>query len=346
MAAQPRKKENEVFIVSDRVKEKTLSDYSIIVHSHLGWDWVWQRPQQFLSRLSRRHPILFVEGPLPRGGISEPVLDFRQLEDYPNISVLRMAMPEDRWFDGDWVDDQRLRLVSEILAGPLKGRFDYPIQWFYDPMAVTAFAGKMKERAVVFDCMDQLSQFNGAHAELIARERTLLETADVVFAGGPKLSIEKKRINPNTHAYGCGVDIEHFGKALRKDTPIPPDIAELSPPIFGFFGVIDERMDYDLIAKLAEANTSGNIVMVGPWTKVDPGTFPNRNNIHWLGLRSYEQLPSYAKAFNVCMVPFALNQATEYVNPTKVLEYMATGRPVIATAVEDIVIQFGHVAKI
>jgi glycosyltransferase involved in cell wall biosynthesis len=321
-------------------------EYPIIVHSHLGWDWVWQRPQQFFSRLSERHPVLFVEGPIPKSGIATPTVEIREVSEYPNILVIRMAMPQHRWSDGDWVDNQRRRLVQEVLAGPLGERFSEPVQWFYDPMAVTAFAGRMKERAIVFDCMDQLSQFRGVPDTLVARERKLLEMADVVFAGGPKLGKEKRKINPNTYVYGCGVDVDHFGKAMLSGTVIPKEIARLTKPVFGFFGVVDERMDYELVTKLADMTPYGNVVIIGPSTKVDPTSFPHRENLHWLGGFDYDLLPNYARGFDVCLVPFALNEATEYINPTKVLEYLATGRPVVSTVIEDVVLQFSKFVKI
>ena len=329
------------------MKLKSLpSEYPIIVHSHLGWDWVWQRPQQFLSRFSKRHQILFVEGPVPSEDVSEPLPELREVAEFPNITIMRMKMPAARWNDGAWVDKERRRLVQELLAGPLGLRFRDPVQWFYDPMAVTAFAGHMDERAIVFDCMDQLSQFKGAPKELIRRERELLNAADVVFAGGPKIGRDKIKYNANTHSYGCGVDVKHFGKARLKSTAIPGDIAPLKGPVFGFFGVVDERMDYDLVARLADANPQGHVVIIGPMTKIDPALVPQRPNLHWLGGRDYSLLPAYVKKFDVCLMPFAINEATEYINPTKALEYMATGRPIVSTPVEDVVLQFGAVVKI
>jgi glycosyltransferase involved in cell wall biosynthesis len=321
-------------------------DYPIIVHSHLAWNWVWQRPQQFLSRLSTRHPVLFVEGPVPDSAIEKARYEVCQVPEFPNISVLRMAMPGAKWFDGAWVDDERRRLVKEVLAGPLGSRFIDPLQWFYDPMAVTAFAGKMNERGNVYDCMDQLSAFRGAPRELVEREQELLHIADLVFAGGPKMGLEKRKLNPNTRTYGCGVDVQHFGRAQNKNIDLPPEVAQLPRPIYGFFGVIDERMDYQLLALLADDNAAGSVVMVGPWTKVDPAEFPKRGNLHFLGGRDYRDLPRYAAAFDVCLVPFALNESTEYINPTKVLEYLATGRPVVSTSIEDVVLQFSEVLEI
>ncbi len=322
------------------------SEYPIIVHSHLGWDWVWQRPQQFLSRFSKLHQILFVEGPLPSEEVTVPTPEMREVTEFPNITVLRMKMPASRWNDGAWVDKERRKLVQEVLAGPLGLRFRDPVQWFYDPMAVTAFAGHMDERAIVFDCMDQLSQFKGTPKELIRRERELLAIADVVFAGGPKIGRDKIKYNANTHSYGCGVDIKHFGKARLKSTKVPADVANLPGPVFGFFGVVDERMDYDLVAKLADAYPHGSVVIIGPMTKIDPAAVPQRPNLHWLGGRDYQQLPSYVKKFDVCLMPFAINEATEYINPTKALEYMATERPIVSTPVEDVVLQFTGVVKI
>jgi len=331
---------------SELGKRSGTRPFPIIVHSHLGWDWVWQRPQQFLSRFSREHRILFVEAPIPDEGVELPRISLREVADYPNIMVLQSRFPAHRWEERDWVDRQRRRLVQQVLKGPLGAEFRDPVQWFYDPMAVTAFAGQMGEIATVYDCMDQLSQFRGAPKELVVRELELLSLADVVFAGGPKIHSAKKRHNPNCHSYGCGVDVSHFAQARSSQAGVPDDIAHLKGPVLGFFGVVDERMDYPLVAKLADAEPSWNIVMVGPRTKVEESVLPQRPNIHWLGGRDYSQLPLYAKRFDVCMMPFAINEATEYINPTKALEYMATGRPIVSSAIEDVVLQFSDVVSI
>lgn len=322
------------------------SQFPVIVHSHLGWDWVWQRPQQFHSRLSKTHPILFVESPIVSESIANSRVRLREISDYPNIVVLQMEIPASRWSDGAWVDAERRRLVQSVLEGPLGRTFENPVQWFYDPMAVTAFLGHMDEEAVVYDCMDELSQFKGAPPELVRRERELLNAADVVFAGGPKMAKSKRRYNSNCYSFGCGVDIKHFGKARHGSTKIPADVAEFSGPVLGYIGVVDERLDYGLLAQLADRDPSWNIVMVGPHTKVDPAEFPERRNLHFLGGRDYAQLPRYAKAFDICMMPFAKNEATEFINPTKALEYMATGTPIVSTDVEDVVLQFSDVVSI
>jgi glycosyltransferase involved in cell wall biosynthesis len=319
--------------------------YSIIVHSHLRWDWVWQRPQQFLSRLSKNHRILFVEAPCPIDTARTAETTLREVSDYPNIIVLQMQMPAARWSDGAWVDKERRRLVQSLLAGPLGQSFDSPVQWFYDPMAVTAFAGHMNERAIVYDCMDELSLFRGSPPEMVRRDRELLAVADVVFAGGPKIWKAKRELNANCFCFGCGVDARHFARARDPKLRLPKDITDLPRPVYGYIGVVDERVDYDLLAALADGS-DGSVVMVGPWTKVDPATFPQRKNLHWLGARDYSDLPAYAKGFDVCLMPFALNEATKFINPTKALEYMGTGKPIVATPVEDVVMQFSDVVTI
>ena len=330
-----------------KVKTSPGQDFSypIIVHSHLRWDWVWQRPQQFISRLARRHRVLFVEGPTPCDGVTRAELSLRDVVEHPNVVVVQMRMPARRWPDAAWVDKERRRLLQSLLSGPLGKNFAAPVQWFYDPMAVTAFAGHLNERAIVYDCMDELSLFRGAPPELVRRERELIAIADVVFAGGPKIWRAKSALKPNCFCFGCGVDAKHFAQALDSNLPLPTDVADLPGPRFGYIGVVDERIDYDLLSHLAD-NTSGSVIVVGPWTKVDRGTFPERPNLHWLGGRDYGELPAYAKAFDVCMMPFALNDATSFINPTKALEYMATGRPIVSTAVSDVVDQFADVVDI
>jgi glycosyltransferase involved in cell wall biosynthesis len=323
--------------------------FPLIAFCHLSWDWVWQRPQQFLSRLARRHPLLFVEThrmDIPRGEVR-----VRSVAGHPNITLLRVHLPSSRWHDGAFIDQERRRLLLEALAGPLRGGFEQPVLWFNDPMAVTAHAGWLGERAIVYDCMDELSQFKDPPAGLLDRERALLTFADVVFCGGRKMRDKRLPLNPNCHFYGTGVDCRHFGAALSDRLSIDPGVAACrgadgKGTVLGYFGVIDERLDYDLLALLADARADWQLVMVGPVCKVDPAALPRRSNLHWLGGQPYEQLPAITKGFTVCMMPFALNAATEYINPTKALEYMAAGRPVVSTALDEVRTNFGGVARI
>lgn len=332
------------FNASTRGKAESFN-YPIVVHSHLCWDWVWQRPQQFLSRLAARHRILFVEGPQLTKENIQPCFKLRD-EVEGRVTVMQTVFPASRFEEGTWVDSERRRLLREVLSGPLRGEFDQPLHWFYDPMAVTAHAGHFDEIATVYDCMDELSQFKFAPPELVKRERELLNIADVVFTGGRKMWESKSRFNANCHFYGCGVDIEHFGKARDAKTAWPADVADIQGPVLGYFGVVDERLDYDLIQSLARANPNWTVVMVGPACKVDPANFPQEPNLRWLGGRDYKDLPAYTKRFDVCLMPFALNEATEYINPTKALEYMAAGKPIVSTPVSDVVRNFGSVVQI
>lgn len=322
------------------------SNFPLIVHCHLRWNFVWQRPQQFLSRLSKKHRVLFVEGPMIHGEEMEPCSKISTSPEYPNVTIMQTHFPVSRISDAVYVDAQRRQMLEDALRGPLKGKFERAVQWFYDPMAVESHLGQHGSIATIYDCMDELSQFKGAPAPLVERERRLLAAADVVFAGGRKMWESKSRNNSNAHFYGCGVDVSHFGKARLASTPVPDDIKHLQGPILGFFGVVDERMDYDLIARLAAARPDWNLVLVGPVAKVNPADFPRAANIHWMGGRDYSQLPAYTKAFDVALMPFALNDATEYINPTKALEYMATATPIVSTPVPDVVSNFASVVKI
>jgi glycosyltransferase involved in cell wall biosynthesis len=324
----------------------TPMDRPIIVHSHLRWDFVWQRPQQILSRLAVNAPVLFIEEPIFLDDLSTARLEI----SVPFANVFR-AIP---YLPGDGRDDQDAAtaivrsLVQDALArnARLKGLFSNPIQWFYSPITAPSMLGAFNEIAVVYDCMDELAQFRFAHPDLPRRERLLLSNADVVFTGGHRLYEAKRRYHSNVHFFGCGVDVGHFSKARAADTALAADIADLPQPIYGYFGVIDERIDYDLIAKLAAESPDASVVMVGPIVKVDPATLPHAPNIHWLGKREYGDLPSYVKGFTVCLMPFALNEATEYINPTKTLEYMAARKPIVSTAVPDVVHNFTPVVRI
>jgi glycosyltransferase involved in cell wall biosynthesis len=322
------------------------ADRPIIVQSHLRWDFVWQRPQQLLSRLAEHRPVLFVEEPIFLDDLASPNLDI----SVPHANVFRAVPHLPGLFRDDYergiAEIRRLVQQAILPGGELKRTFNNPVQWFYSPFTAPAMLGAFNEVAVVYDCMDELSQFRFAHPDLVRRERLLLANADIVFTGGYKLYESKRRYHTNVHFFGCGVDNRHFGKARLSETPVPADIASLPQPVFGYFGVIDERIDYDLLSTVAEARPDASVVMVGPVVKVDPATLPKASNIHWLGQRDYSALPAYLKGFTVCLMPFALNEATEFINPTKTLEYMAAGKPIVSTAVPDVVRNFTPVVRV
>jgi glycosyltransferase involved in cell wall biosynthesis len=315
----------------------------IVVHSHLRWDFVWQRPQQILARLATSHPVAFIEEPVPH---DETRLDISE----PRPNVVRIV-PLLRDADRLGVDAQCSALWPHLARAfaehpLLAGRFDRVIHWFYAPMVAPCMLGRLDAAAVVYDCMDELSKFRFAPPDLSRREAALLSAADVVFTGGYQLYTRKSAHHGNVHFYGCGVDVDHYSQAANPATRVPEDVASLPHPVLGYFGVIDERLDYELIDALAQRFAHGSIVMIGPLAKVDAASLPNRPNIHWLGQRPYEQLPAYVKAFDVCLMPFALNEATENINPTKTLEYMAAGKPVVSTAVADVVRNFTPIVAV
>ena len=317
----------------------------ILVHCHLRWDFVWQRPQQIFSRLARHHRILFLEDPLEGEGV-------RRLEiTAAQNNIVRVVPVLPGFVSRMSVDEQSLATLSlleeAMVEHPLlKGAFANPIQWFYSPMSAKVFMNKFDAVAVVYDCMDELANFKFAPPDISQREDALLAGADIVFTGGHQLYMAKSQRHDNAHFFGCGVDVAHFGRARLAGTPIPTDIADLPGPVIGYFGVIDERLDYELIANLARRFSTGSVVMVGPFAKVNPEDLPKLPNIHWLGQRAYADLPSIVKAFDVCMMPFALNAATQYINPTKTLEYMAAGKPVVSTAIQDVVRHFTPVVSV
>jgi glycosyltransferase involved in cell wall biosynthesis len=237
-------------------------------------------------------------------------------------------------------------LHRQLDDGVLGKLFRRPVQWFYTPMPAPAMIGAFGERAVVYDCMDELSKFRFAPTALVDRERLLIASADVVFTGGYRLWESKARHHGNVHFFGCGVDVAHFGSSMCDTVAVPTEIARLGRPVMGYYGVIDERIDYDLLRTLAKSLPDTALVMVGPVVKVDPRELPQAPNIHWLGQRDYAALPAYVKGFDVCLMPFALNEATEYINPTKTLEYMAAGKPIVSTAISDVVHHFRPVVAV
>jgi glycosyltransferase involved in cell wall biosynthesis len=318
----------------------------IVVHSHLRWDFVWQRPQQVLSRLARQHRVLFVEEPLYLDDASGPRLDLTQ--PMPGVYRAVPLMPGGlrECYDACIAAVRDLLQAEMAAGGGLSQLFERPIQWFYTPMPAPAMIGAFNERAILYDCMDELSKFRFAPAALVDRERLLLSNADVVFAGGHRLFLSKSEHHDNVHFFGCGVDVAHFGRARSADVAVPRDIASLGNRVMGYYGVIDERIDYTLLLRLASAYPDDSLVMIGPVVKVDPRELPQAPNIHWLGQRAYDELPAYVKRFDVCLMPFALNEATEYINPTKTLEYMAAAKPIVSTALSDVKHHFSPIVAV
>jgi hypothetical protein len=297
----------------------------LIVFSHLRWDFVFQRPQQVLTRLAASRPVLFVEEPVP--GAAQATL-----ETYcpsPGVQVLRMQLPGTRHgFDDEHMEGV-LTLLREYLAAH---RMDPYVLWFYTPMAYPLALG-LSPCGMVYDCMDELSAFDFAPRALVERERALLEEADLVFTGGHSLYEAKRQHHADVHCFPSSVDHAHFGRVGLEDHP---DQCALQQPRLGYYGVIDERLDLALIGELADARPAWQIVMVGPVVKIDPQSLPRRPNLHWMGQRRYDELPAFLAGWEVCLMPFALNASTRFISPTKTLEYLAAGKPVVSTPIPDV----------
>jgi UDP-galactopyranose mutase len=292
---------------------------------------VFQRPQHLLSRCALERRVVFFEEPQYDGG--EPELEASEndcgvLTIVPHLPA-RMAIEQ--------AEQVQRKMIDHVL-GELHA--PHPVLWYYTPMPIT-FTEHVNATAVVYDCMDELTMFHGASPLLGQREKRLLARADVVFTGGHSLYEYKQHVHHNIHPFPSSVDAAHFAQA-RELVADPSDQAAIPHPRVGFFGVIDERMNTRLIAELADARPDLHIVMIGPHAKIDPAALPRRANIHWLGPKRYAELPAYLAGWDVAMMPFALNDSTRFISPTKTPEYLAAGKPVVSTSIRDVVRPYGE----
>ncbi|HZR79916.1 MAG TPA: glycosyltransferase [Candidatus Binatia bacterium] len=324
------------------VRAPSDSGSPIVVHCHLRWSGIWQRPQQTHSRLARRRPVTFVEEPIEGDGA--PRLDIAPTDD--GVVVVRPHLARSR----KGGERAREAAVADMLRaagrGCLADRLRDAVHWLYTPQMEPHVDAVGSPAAIVYDCMDELSQFLHAPRDLAARERRLLARADVVFTGGPALYEAKCALHDNTHLFPCGVDFEHFNAAASGRVAPPDDLRALPAPRLGYVGAIDERLDYELIGEIAGAHPDWSLVLIGPIVKVDPAVLPRRPNVHVLGPRPYAELPAYIAGFDVCLMPFALNRATDFINPTKTLEYLASGKPVASTPIRDVARHFSDVVDV
>ena len=313
---------------------------SIVVFSHLRWNFVYQRPQHLMSRLARHYRILFVEEPVPNAGDNF----LEHFSPAANVEILRPhVIGEAAGFDDAHAVTLQ-RLVMEYLEA--NGIMEY-WAWFYTPLALPLLNG-LHPDGIIYDCMDELSAFKNASPLLVQREREMFARADMVFTGGPSLYQSKRKFHDRVHCFASSVDAAHFSPDHDEPEIRPDHIAQhgIAHPRLGYFGVIDERIDLDLIRALADARPQWQIVMVGPVVKIDPASLPIRHNIHWLGQQSYGDLPHLVAGWDVCLLPFAINEATRFISPTKTLEYMAAEKPAVSTPIQDVVGPYGHVVGI
>jgi glycosyltransferase involved in cell wall biosynthesis len=303
----------------------------LVCLSHLRWDFVYQRPQHLLSRMAERIRIYFVEEPIFDS--AEPHYTYTKKED--NLIVAVPHLPEGT------SNDQSIS-IQQALLDELTAEMDMnkTALWYYTPMALK-FSRHLQPVLTVFDCMDELSAFKFAPQELKDLEAELLEKADVVFTGGASLYAAKEHRHKNVHLFPSSIDSKHFGQA-RQAMVEPQDQQGIPHPRLGFFGVIDERFDIQLIRDAAAAQPDWHFVLVGPVVKIDPATLPQAANIHYTGGRSYQELPAYLAGWDIALIPFALNESTRFISPTKTPEYLAAGIPVISTPIRDVVNPYGE----
>ncbi|MFN2469496.1 MAG: UDP-galactopyranose mutase [Gaiellaceae bacterium] len=309
-----------------------VTDFDLVCVSHLRWDFVWQRPQQLLTRCAHERRVFFVEEPV-FAEEGAPRLRVRHVNDRLIVAVPELpsgCTPAE-------ADDTQERLLRRLL---LDFRIEPFVLWLYTPMAV-AFTRTLAPLAVVYDCMDELSAFAHAPDQLAPLEAELFRRADLVLTGGRSLFEAKRGRHPHVHLFPSSVDSAHFAVA-RLPGPEPHDQAEISRPRLGYAGVIDERLDLELIASVADARPSWQLVLVGPVAKIDPACLPQRPNLHYLGAKDYADLPGYLRAWDVALLPFARNRATRFISPTKTPEYLVAGLPVVSTPIADVVRPYGE----
>lgn len=303
----------------------------IICLSHLRWNFVFQRPQHLLTRCAREHRVFFFEEP----HFESDVLPSLEVQVAGEITVVVPHLPAG--MSARQCDDAQRVLLDEFME--VQGIRDY-VLWYYTPMALE-FTRHLTPRAVMYDCMDELSAFSGAPAALRQRETELLQRASLVLTGGRSLYEAKRHLHHNIHPLPSSVDVAHFSSA-REFVDDPADQRVIAHPRLGFFGVIDERLDIALVDGLAAARPVWQFVMIGPVVKIDPASLPRRSNIHYLGAKTYAELPRYLAGWDVAMLPFARNDATRFISPTKTPEYMAAGKPVVSTSIRDVVQPYGQ----
>lgn len=307
-------------------------DHDLVCLSHLRWGFVYQRPQHLMTRAARNFRVFFVEEPFFED--CEP--HYKEfLDEDSKVKIIAPYLPKD-------VSPE----AAEKLQAGLLGRLfaDHGIRkhvlWYYTPMALN-ISRSLNPSLIVYDCMDELSGFKGAPPILREREQELFRTADLVFTGGHSLYEAKRGRHPRVYPFPSSIDFNHFAQA-RNGIPKAADQAAIPRPRIGYCGVIDERMDFDLLAEVARLRPDFHFVMLGPVVKINADQLPRTPNIHYLGPKNYKELPSYLGGWDVAMLPFARNEATRFISPTKTPEYLAAGRPAISTSIQDVVRPYGE----
>jgi UDP-galactopyranose mutase len=311
-----------------------LSD--LVCFSHLRWDFVFQRPQHLMTRFAHERRVFYVEEPIIEPGPPRLGVDCR-------MAGLHVVVPH---LPPGLTRELRQSFERELLDSLFRSQsITNYVLWYYTPMALDATRHLTGSRVVVYDCMDELSLFRDAPAELVVKERELFARADLVFTGGQSLYEAKRRQHRSVYPFPSSVDVSHFASARRLQ-PDPADQSCIKRPRLGFYGVIDERLDLGLLSALADARPDWQIVLLGPVAKIDTTEIPRRPNLHLLGSKPYADLPPYIAGWDVALLPFARNAATQFISPTKTPEYLAAGRPVVSTDICDVVRPYGELGLV
>jgi UDP-galactopyranose mutase len=309
----------------------------LVVFCHLRWEFVYQRPQHLMSRFAKDRRVVFIEEPV-HDATSDPHWVERHYE--PNVTACCLHTPVEKpgfcFEQMQWLEPAIKELIDEL------GLEQYAA-WFYTPMAMPLM-GSISPSVVIYDCMDELSKFLHAPPELLELEQELLDVADLVFTGGPSLYRVKKDRHPAVYCFPSSVDAKHFAQGRDGNrAKEPADQASIPKPRLGYYGVIDERIDLPLLAELADSHPDWQIIMIGPVVKINSASLPQRENLHYLGSKDYKDLPKYVTGWDVCLMPFARNDSTQFISPTKTLEYMAAEKPIVSTPITDVAQPYGHI---
>ncbi len=317
-------------------KKLSYSLPDLVCFAHLHWDFVWQRPQHLLSRFAQQGRVFYVEDAFYHADdLVEPHLEVKERQN--GVKVLVVHLPHYLHADESAAEQAQFAVLTRFFTDNSIKQYLF---WYYTPMAL----GKSRLFSpvlTVYDCMDELAQFKFAPPELRQREQELFKKADLVFTGGQRIYEAKREQHNDAHAFPSSIDKAHFGQARNPELAEPADQAGIAHPRIGFFGVIDERLDIELLGALATNHPEWQFVIIGPVVKIDPATLPHNANIHYLGGKNYQELPAYLRGWDVATLLFARNESTEFISPTKTPEYLAAGRPVVSTSIRDVVRPYG-----
>ena len=297
----------------------------LVCFSHLRWDFVFQRPQHLMSRFAASHNVQVWEEPVFVPAPAAPRAEARKIA--PNLTIVTPHLPEG-------MREEAVEATLTALLDEYLGSSRPEIAWYYTPMMLP-FSRHLDADCTVYDCMDELANFRFAPPRLLEFEGELFERADLVFTGGYSLYEAKRSHHPSVHPFPSSVDVAHFAQAR-----VTPPANER--PTLGFYGVLDERFDIDLLAAIADARPDWRFVMVGPIVKISPDELPKRENIAYPGPATYDQLPAVLSGWDVALMPFAINDATKFISPTKTPEYLAGGKPVVSTPIRDVIRHYGR----